>query len=98
MLALIVAVKLVCETALLCLAGRGVLALIAGEGRERNWVYGLLSVATQPFVRVVRYITPRFVPVRHHPLVAFLLLMVVWLAVTLSKIFWCLQVGVALCI
>jgi hypothetical protein len=98
MLALIVAAKLVCEIALLCLAGRGVLALVAGAGRERNFVYGLLSAATQPFVLAVRHITPRFVPARHHPLVAFLLLAVIWLAVTLSKIFWCLRAGVALCI
>lgn len=98
MLVLIVAAKLVCEIALLCLAGRGVLAVLAGEGRDGNLVYGLFRAATQPFVTVVRPITPRFVPERQHPAVAFAVLAVLWLALTLSKIFWCLQIGVARCL
>jgi uncharacterized protein YggT (Ycf19 family) len=98
MFVLIVAAKLVCEIALLSLAGRGVLAVLAGAGRDRNWVYGLLRTATQPFVALVRPLTPRFVPVVHHPGVAFALLAVVWLALTLTKIFWCLHAGVASCL
>ena len=95
---LIVAAKLVCEIALLCLAGRGVLAVLAGAGRDGNWVYGLFRAATQPFVALVRPLTPRFVPERQHPGVAFAVLAVVWLALTLSKIFWCLQIGVIPCL
>lgn len=98
MLVVIVATKLVCEIALLCLAGRGVLAMLAGAGREGNLVYGLFRAATQPFVSLVRPITPRFVSERQHPGVAFAVLAVVWLALTLTKIFWCLQIGVALCL
>ncbi|MEY2683202.1 MAG: hypothetical protein RJA09_346 [Pseudomonadota bacterium] len=98
MLVLILAAKLVCEIALLCLAGRGVLAVLAGTGRDGNLVYGLFRTATQPFVRLVRPLTPRFVPVRQHPGVAFAVLAVVWLALTLTKIFWCLQIGVARCL
>jgi uncharacterized protein YggT (Ycf19 family) len=98
MLALIVAAKLVCEIALLCLVGQGVLAVVAGAGRERNFVYGLLNAATQPFVRAVRHITPRFVPVHHLPWVAFFWLTAAWVTVTLAKILWCVQIGVALCI
>ncbi|MGB4059804.1 MAG: hypothetical protein WBK26_06275 [Burkholderiaceae bacterium] len=98
MLVLILAAKLVCEIALLCLAGRGVLAVLAGAGRDTNFVYGLLRAATQPFVALVRPFTPRFVPARQHPGVAFAVLAVVWLALTLTKIFWCLQVGVTHCL
>lgn len=97
MLTVIVAAKLVCETALLCLVGRGVLAVLAGPTRHVNLVYGLLTAATQPFVTMVRPITPKFVLPRHHPWVAFLLLAVAWLALVLTKIFWCFQAGVSLC-
>lgn len=97
MLTLILAAKLVCETALLCLVGRGVLAVLAGPARHGNVVYGLLTAATQPFVSMARPITPKFVLPRHHPWVAFLLLAVAWLALVLTKIFWCFQFGVSLC-
>jgi hypothetical protein len=97
MLTVIVAAKLVCEIALLCLVGRGVLAVLAGPARHGNVVYGLLTAATQPFVSMVRPITPKVVLPRHHPWVAFSLLAVAWLALVLTKIFWCLQVGVSLC-
>lgn len=97
MLTLIVLAKLVCETALMCLAGRGVLAVLAGAGRDQNFVYGLFRVATQPFVVAVAPVTPRFVPVHQHPLVAFAVLSVAWLALTLGKISWCMQIGVPRC-
>lgn len=97
MLLLIVTTKLLCEIALLCLAGRGVLAVLAGSGKDRNLVYSLLCVATQPVVSLVRPVTLRFVPVAQHPGVAFALLAVAWLALTLTKIFWCLQIGVERC-
>jgi hypothetical protein len=48
-------------------------------------------------VSVARLVSPRFVVERHLPLVAFLLLFFVWLAVTILKIQTCLKVGVELC-
>jgi hypothetical protein len=48
-------------------------------------------------VVAARVITPKQVIDRHVPLVAFLLLLFIWLAATLMKIRICLQIGVELC-
>ena len=97
MLLLILAVKLVCEVAVFSLAGRAVLGVLIGPEHESNWVYGLLGVVVKPFVAVATRLSPRFVPAHHHPVVAFALLVVVWLAATLAKIFMCIEIGVARC-
>ncbi len=97
MLIVVTSVKLVAEIALLALLGQGVLGLLAGARRETNPFYGLLQIVTRPFVRLARAITPRVVLDRHVPLVAFLMLAIVWLAATLAKINLCLQIGVGAC-
>jgi hypothetical protein len=97
LLTLVSIVKLLAEIALLALAGQGVLAILAGGKREQNLFYQLLQVLTRPFVRVTRFITPRIVIDRHIPLVAFLLLLSIWLAATITKISICLEIGVQLC-
>jgi hypothetical protein len=90
-------VKLIAEIALLALAGQWVLGLLAGSKREQNLFYRLLQVLTNPFVKAVRFITPRFVIDRHIPLAAFVLLASVWLVATIAKINLCLQIGVQAC-
>jgi hypothetical protein len=90
-------VKLIAEIALLALAGQWVLGLLAGSRRDQNLFYRLLQVLTNPFVKTVRFITPRFVLDRHIPLAAFVLLASVWLAATVAKINLCLQIGVQAC-
>ena len=97
MLLLVSSVKLVAEIALLALAGRWLLGVLAGSRRETNVFYRVLDVLAQPFVKGARIITPRFVIDRHVPLAAFALLSVLWLFVTLMKIQLCLQIGVQLC-
>jgi uncharacterized protein YggT (Ycf19 family) len=97
MLTLISAIKLVAEIALLCLLGQGILGLLTGPARHHNVVYQLLGQVGQPFVRLARRMTLGFVLDRHTPLVAFLLLAMVWLAATVGKITYCLSVGVTLC-
>lgn len=97
MLTLVSIVKLVAEIALLALAGQWLLGLLAGAKRDQNLFYQLLQVLTRPFVTGARYITPRIVIDRHVPLVAFMLLLLVWGAATVSKITICLQIGVQLC-
>ena len=52
---------------------------------------------TAPFVKLTRRITPRVLLDRHVPLAAFLLLSVIWLALTTAKIKLCLQLGVQAC-
>lgn len=97
MLTLITAVKLVAEIALLALFGQWVLGLLAGQRKDQNLFYQVLQLLGKPFVRVARWVTPRFVLERHLPLVAFLILGFVWLGVTLAKVNHCLKIGVALC-
>ncbi|MDR7149344.1 uncharacterized protein YggT (Ycf19 family) [Hydrogenophaga palleronii] len=97
MLFFISSVKLIAEIALLALFGQWVLGLLAGQRKNENLFYQLLQQVGKPFVQLARLITPKFVLERHHPLVAFLVLGFVWIAVTFAKINHCLKIGVALC-
>jgi hypothetical protein len=97
MLLVVSSVKLVAEIALLAMAGQFLLGLLAGAKRETNFFYRLLQVLTGPFVKGMRLITPRVVLDRHVPLAAFLLLAMVWLISTLTKVNLCLQIGVEQC-
>jgi uncharacterized protein YggT (Ycf19 family) len=97
MLLFISSIKLIAEIALLALFGQWVLGLLAGQRKQQNLFYQVLQQIGKPFVHLARYITPKFVLERHHPLVAFLVLGFVWIAVTFAKINHCLKIGVALC-
>jgi hypothetical protein len=97
LLTLVSIFKLLAEIAALALIGQWVLGLLAGAKREQNLFYQLLQVMTKPFVRAARLITPRIVIDRHVPLVAFFLLLFVWLAATIAKISICVQIGVQAC-
>lgn len=97
MLLLASSVKLIAEIALLALVGQWLLGLLAGARRHQNLFYRLFEVLTQPFIKAVRVISPRFVLDRHIPLAAFLLLAVIWFVATVAKINLCLQIGVQAC-
>jgi hypothetical protein len=97
MLLLVSSVKLIAEIALMVLAGRWLLGLLAGARKEQNLFYQLLDMAARPFLAAARLVSPRVVLDRHVPLVAFLLLALVWVAATLMKIQICLQLGVQAC-
>lgn len=97
MLAVITAVKLISEIALLALLGQWLLGLLAGPKRDKNLFYQILQILGKPFVSVARMVSPKFVLDRHVPLVAFLMLAFVWLGITILKVQTCLQMGVALC-
>jgi uncharacterized protein YggT (Ycf19 family) len=97
MLLMISALKLIIEIALLALLGQWILGLLAGQRKQNNVFYQVLEIIGRPFVQLTRWFTPRIVLDRHRPLVAFLMLGFVWLAVTAAKISHCLKVGVALC-
>lgn len=97
MLLFISAIKLVTEIALLALFGQWVLGLLAGQRKEQNIFYKILQQIGLPFVKIVRFVTPKLVLERHLPLVAFLILGFVWVGVTLAKVNHCLKIGVALC-
>ncbi|MDI1270457.1 MAG: hypothetical protein Q8M93_13155 [Polaromonas sp.] len=89
--------KLIAEIALLALFGQWVLGLLAGAKKEGNLFYQILQIVGKPFVVAARFITPKQIIDRHVPLVAFLLLLFVWIGSTLMKIRICLEIGVELC-
>ena len=85
-LLLVVIVKALAELSGMFLFGRGVLYFLAGAKRDTNLFYQVMCVATNPIIRVARWVSPRVVVDRHVPYVAFLLVAWVWLAV----VFWLL--------
>ena len=97
LLTLVSILKLLAEIALLAFLGQWVLALLTGPKRDQNLFYQVLQVLTKPFVRGARLVTPRIVLDRHVPLVAFLLLLSVWVGATIAKISICVEIGVQLC-
>ena len=88
---LIVILKALTEIAGVAMLGQGVLWVIAGAKRDQNMVYGIFRTLTSPVMKVTRWITPRVVLDRHLGLVAFFLLMVLWIALTIAKITIVLQ-------
>lgn len=97
MLLVVSAIKLIAEIALMALIGQWLLGLLAGAKRDGNFFYQTLGVLTKPFVKGVRLMTPRVVIDRHIPLAACLLLALVWIVATVTKINVCLEAGVQTC-
>jgi hypothetical protein len=89
--------KLVFEIALLSLLGQGFLFLLAGERRDRNVFYQLLQTLTRPFTSLARRLTPSRVADRHVPFVAFFLLAIGWVVVTIERIRLCVSVDMVGC-
>lgn len=83
---LIVILKALTEVAGVAFLGQGVLWVIAGSKRNQNIVYNLFRTITSPVTRVTRAITPRIILDQHIGLVAFFLLTILWLGLTVMKI------------
>jgi hypothetical protein len=97
MLALATTAKLLAEIALLALLGQWVVGLLAGQARERNPIYRVLQLIARPWVQAARWISPPVVLDRHLPLVAFAVLLLIWVGAAVAKVSICLQIGIALC-
>ncbi|MBI3372892.1 MAG: hypothetical protein HY017_14195 [Betaproteobacteria bacterium] len=78
--------KALTEIAGVALLGQGVLWVIAGAKRNQNLVYGLFKTLTSPVMKATRWITPRIVLDQHLGLVAFFLLIILWVGLTVMKI------------
>ena len=83
---IIVILKALVEIAGVGFIGQGILWVIAGSKREQNAVYTLFRTITSPVTKATRAITPRIVLDQHIGLVAFFLLIVLWVALTALKI------------
>lgn len=82
---LVGALRVVVEVALLALIGQGILALLAGSGRERNIVYQLFRTVTAPVMKAMRFVTPRLVLDKHLPFVGFFVLFWLWILLAYVK-------------
>ena len=85
-LLLVVIVKALAELAGMFLLGRGLLWVLAGRKRMDNIFYQVLSIVTDPLLRLARWIAPRVVMDSYIPAIAFGLVLWVWLAI----VFWVL--------
>jgi hypothetical protein len=83
---IIVILKALTEVAGVAFLGQGVLWLLAGSRRDQNIVYNLFKTLTSPVTKATRLITPRVIIDAHIGLVAFFLLIVLWLVLTAFKI------------
>ena len=83
---IIVILKALTEVAGVAMIGQGVLWVLAGAKRDQNLVYGIFKTLTSPVMKATRWITPRVVLDQHIGLVAFFLLIVLWLGLTILKI------------
>lgn len=73
------ALRSLVEVAGLFLLGQGVLYVLAGPNREKNAVYRLFQVITNPVISVVRTLVPKPVTERWIPFIAFFLLFALWI-------------------
>ena len=84
MLWLAMSVKLMCEVALMALAGRAVLGLLIGPARQANPFHRLLGFVVQPVERVAgRW--------------SLALLAMLWLGATAAKLWLCVSAGMPAC-
>jgi len=82
----IVILKALTEVAGVAFLGQGVLWVLTGVKRDKNLVYNLFKTLTSPVTRVTRAITPRVIIDAHIGLVAFFLLLVLWIVLTVLKV------------
>jgi hypothetical protein len=86
MLLLVMILKAMTEIALCAFLGQGILYLFAGAKRDSNFAYTTFKMLTSPVTKATRFIAPRFILDQHIGFLAFFLLMVAWVALTIAKI------------
>ena len=91
MLKLILILKAIIEVALFAFVGQAVLYIMAGAKRDTNFVFTTLKLITSPMTKMTRFISPRIILDRHIPLATFLLLGLLWGALTVAKVKFLLQ-------
>ena len=85
------------EVAMLMFLERGLMWLFGPRARQGNFFYDVLTIGTAPFVKVTRAITPKFVRDKYIPAEAFLLVLLIWLALGIAKAALCTSHGIASC-
>ena len=86
MLQLVIILKALAEVALFSFLAQGILYWFAGAKRETNFVYTTFKMLTSPVTKFTRFVMPRVILDQHISVLAFFLLMFVWLLLTIAKI------------
>ena len=81
------------EVAGLLLLGQGMLWLFGPKARDGNFIYDLFKLGTRPIIKVTRAISPRFVHDAHIGLLAFFILVWLWLGLAFAKRYLCVSQG-----
>lgn len=89
--------QLVLYIGALGLIGQGLLYVLAGQGRDTNLFYQLIGIVNKPWTLIARFISPKQIVDRQIPFVAFCIVGVLYIAVTLAKIEHCISIGIEAC-
>ena len=81
----------------LSLMGLGLLYVLTGEGRHTNLFYQLIEMLCKPWTMLARLISPKQILDRQIPFVAFCIVGVLYITVTLAKIEHCVYIGIEAC-
>ena len=79
------------------LIGQGLLYVLAGQKRDTNLFYQLIGIINKPWTLLARFISPKQIIDRQIPFVAFCIVGVFYIAVTLAKIEHCITIGIEIC-
>ena len=79
------------------LIGQGLLYVLAGQKRDTNLFYQLIGIINKPWTLLARFISPKQIIDRQIPFVAFCIVGVLYIAVTLAKIEHCISIGIEAC-
>jgi hypothetical protein len=91
------AAQLLLYIGILALLGQGLLFILAGAKRDTNMFYQLFIVVNKPWTYIAALIAPKQIAKRHHAFVAFCVVAILYLAVTVAKIEHCVSVGMVGC-
>jgi hypothetical protein len=91
------AAQLLLYIGILALLGQGLLFILAGAKRDTNMFYQLFIIVNKPWTYIAALIAPKQIAKRHHAFVAFCVVAVLYLAVTVAKIEHCVSVGMTSC-
>lgn len=97
MLQILNILQLILYIGLLAMLGQGLLFVLAGQKRDTNLFYQLFQVLNRPWTGLAKWVAPAQVAPQHVPWVAFFILSVLYLAVTLAKIEHCISVAMQGC-
>jgi hypothetical protein len=93
LLQIVIILKALTEVAAFALIGQGVLFILAGANRDRNFAYVILKTITAPVFALARFLAPRFVLAEYVWLLTPLLVFLFWTLFTYLKIRLVLQGG-----